>query len=316
MKVRFSVLISAYNRAEYTRQAIDSVLAQTFTDYEVIVIDDGSTDQVPQVLQSYGARIKAVRQPNQGVEMALNNAASLAQGEYLCPLDNDDLFFPYTLATYDRIIRSLDSPPLILGAMTWFKDGQPVPEGAQTPSAIKVRKYPDYLSKNEPINITLSKIVIHRSLFDEVGRFSDKGGAPTSSYPDYNLVLKAGTHGPCVVVQEPCTMARRVHATNFVQNFGGVLDGIRGMARSERQGFYPGGKQRRAERYAVIGGFAWGWITKRFLRKMRLKIAFVTVRETAPMIIVAMWRRFLRCFSKGEPLTVLPELELKVQSEN
>ena len=67
MKVRFSILISAYNRAELTRQAIDSALAQTFGDYEVIVIDDGSTDHVPQVLESYGTRIKAFRQPNRGV---------------------------------------------------------------------------------------------------------------------------------------------------------------------------------------------------------------------------------------------------------
>ena len=307
MKVRFSVLISAYNRADLTREAIDSVLAQTFTDYEVIVIDDGSTDHQPQVLESYGTRIKAIRQPNQGVEAALTHAASLAQGEYLCPLDNDDLFYPHTLATYDRIIRSCGSPPLILGAMTWFEHGQPVPEEGRTPSAIKIRQYPDYLSKNEPVNITLSKIVIHRSLFDEVGRFGDRGGACTDSYPDYNLVLKAGTHGPCVVVQEPCTMARRMHASNFTNSFSGVLSGIRGMARSERQGFYPGGKHRRAERYAVIGGFAWGWATKQFLRNGKLKLVFLTIWETAPMIAAAMRRRALRSFRKPDPLIVLRE---------
>ena len=225
MKVRFSILISAYNRAELTRQAIDSALAQTFRDYEVIVIDDGSTDHVPQVLESYGTRIKAFRQPNRGVEAALNQAAAFAHGEYLCMLDNDDLFFPHTLATYDQIIRSCGSPPLVLGAFTEFEGDQLPSADSHTSAAIKVREYPDYLSKDEPINITLSKIVIRRSLFDEVGGFGTKGGTPTDSYLDYNLMLKAGTHGPCIVVQEPCTLARRLHATNFVRDFNKVTDG-------------------------------------------------------------------------------------------
>ena len=315
MKVRFSILISAYNRAELTRQAIDSALAQTFRDYEVIVIDDGSTDHVPQVLESYGTRIKAFRQPNRGSEAALNQAAALAHGEYLCMLDNDDLFFPHTLATYDQIIRSCDSPPLILGAFTEFEGHQSPPADSHMSAVIKVREYPDYLSKTEPINITASKIVIRRSLFDEVGGFGTKGGTPTDSYIDYNLMLKAGTHGPCIVVQEPCTLARRLHTTNFVGDFNKVTDGLLSLARSERQGLYPGGKHRRGSRYAVIGGFAFWWATTRFLWT-RPKLAFPVLWRTAPMIAVALWRRALRCFRKPVPLIVLPALELQGHAEN
>jgi glycosyltransferase involved in cell wall biosynthesis len=305
--MRFSVLISAYNRADLTRLAVDSVLSQTFADDEVIVIDDGSTDHMPEVLASYGTRIRAYRQKNQGVEAALSYAARLAHGEYLCMLDNDDLFFPHTLATYEQIIRTCGAPPLILGAMTWIKDLETVSEEAQRASAVKIRQYVDYLSKREQINITLSKIVIHRSLYDEVGGFSCRDGSCTDSYPDYNLMLKAGTHGPCVVVQEPNTMARRVHSASFTSNFSRVFCGISGMAHSERQGFYPGGKQRRAERYAVIGGFALMWITKRFLREGAWKLAFQTLKGTAPMIAAAMWRRFKRSFQKTTPMTILPE---------
>src|SRR5579863_7067398 len=73
---RFSVLISTYNRPEYVRQTIESVLSQTFTDYEVIVVDDGSTDETRQVLESFGSRIRFRRQSNAGPESARDEAAA------------------------------------------------------------------------------------------------------------------------------------------------------------------------------------------------------------------------------------------------
>jgi glycosyltransferase involved in cell wall biosynthesis len=76
MKTRFSVLVPVQNRQEYVRQAIDSVLSQAFSDFELIVVDDGSSDRTPDVLQSYGARIKMIRQANQGPEVARNTGAS------------------------------------------------------------------------------------------------------------------------------------------------------------------------------------------------------------------------------------------------
>jgi glycosyltransferase involved in cell wall biosynthesis len=65
MNFRFSVVIPVYNRAKFLRQAIDSVLSQTFTDYEVIAVDDGSTDESLEILKSYGSRIKIIQQKNQ-----------------------------------------------------------------------------------------------------------------------------------------------------------------------------------------------------------------------------------------------------------
>ena len=66
MRTQFSVLIPVHNRAEHVRQAVESVLAQTFKNYELIVIDDGSTDGTPAVLASYGSRVQVLRQENQG----------------------------------------------------------------------------------------------------------------------------------------------------------------------------------------------------------------------------------------------------------
>ena len=66
MEKLFSVVIASYNREKYIRQTIDSVLSQTFKDYEIIVVDDGSTDRTKNILQSYGTRIKIIYQVNQG----------------------------------------------------------------------------------------------------------------------------------------------------------------------------------------------------------------------------------------------------------
>src|ERR1700720_4926329 len=124
VKHRFSVLMPVYNREKYVGQAIDSVLAQTFKDYEIFAIDDGSTDLSAAVLVSYGTRIKLLQQPNQGPEVARNKAAALAHGEYLVFLDSDDFFFPFALATIDRVIRCFDSPPLVLGSVVFFQNGE------------------------------------------------------------------------------------------------------------------------------------------------------------------------------------------------
>src|ERR1700732_2794127 len=111
-----------YNREKYVGQAIDSVLAQTFKDYELFAIDDVSSDLTAHVLVSYGTRIKVLQQPTQGPEVARNKAAALGQGQYLVFLDSDDFFFPFALETFDQVIENFDSPPLVLGSMAFFHE--------------------------------------------------------------------------------------------------------------------------------------------------------------------------------------------------
>lgn len=96
---RVSVIIPTFNCDRYLTQAIDSVLAQTYRDYEIIVIDDGSTDNTRQVLQPYLSRIEYIYQENQGVSVARNRGIESARGEIIAFLDADDLFLPDKLAS-------------------------------------------------------------------------------------------------------------------------------------------------------------------------------------------------------------------------
>jgi glycosyltransferase involved in cell wall biosynthesis len=97
-----SVIIPSYNCAAYLPEALDSVLAQTYSDFEIIVIDDGSTDQTAELLQAYcnqhGSKITVICQKNQGVAVARNHGIQQAKGNWIAFLDADDILLPDKLA--------------------------------------------------------------------------------------------------------------------------------------------------------------------------------------------------------------------------
>ena len=105
--VKVSVIMPAYNRETYIRESIDSVLAQSFTDFELIVVDDGSTDATAAIVESYtDRRIRLIRQSNGGVSVARNTGLEAARGRFITFLDSDDLYYPDFLNTLFRLIRS------------------------------------------------------------------------------------------------------------------------------------------------------------------------------------------------------------------
>jgi glycosyltransferase involved in cell wall biosynthesis len=105
-----SVVIPAFNAAWCVRKAIDSVLAQDYHDFELIVVDDGSTDDTAAVLASYGASIRVISQTNGGMSSARNAGIRAARGEFLAFLDADDWWFPHKLDRQVALLR--DRPEL------------------------------------------------------------------------------------------------------------------------------------------------------------------------------------------------------------
>jgi len=103
-----SVLIPNYNRAHMLQDAIRSVLAQTYQDYEMLVVDDGSTEDIPAALVPFGERVRYVRKENGGCASAKNYGLERISGEYIAVLDNDDLWLPGKL---ERQVAVLESQP-------------------------------------------------------------------------------------------------------------------------------------------------------------------------------------------------------------
>lgn len=119
-----SVIISTYNRAAMLKQAIDSVLNQSYKDFELIVVDDGSTDETPQVIEEYGATVHCISQNNAGLNVGRNKALQQAQGTYIALLDDDDLWEPYKLELQVALMERYPDIPYTFSDFTIFsKEG-------------------------------------------------------------------------------------------------------------------------------------------------------------------------------------------------
>lgn len=141
MNALVSFCLPAYNRAEYLAEAIDSCLAQTYTDIEVVVVDDGSTDSTNILLDWYAAkdgRVRYVSTKNQGIAEARNLAVSMAEGDYVAVMDSDDLCGP------DRIMRQVNE--LEKGADVCYSSYLRTDENATVIDGVKAPK-PSELTK-------------------------------------------------------------------------------------------------------------------------------------------------------------------------
>jgi glycosyltransferase involved in cell wall biosynthesis len=299
MSVRFSVLLPVYNRENYVRQAVDSVLNQTFDNFELLAIDDGSTDRSAEVLKSYGNKIKLLQQRNQGPEIARNAAAALAQGEYLVYLDSDDLLLPFALKTFDKVIRAMHSPPLLLGSILFFREGQPPPQ-PPPPDTIEIFKFKNYASKT--ISLSSNSTIVRKSVFDAVGGGRRDTTPQTFHADDTYIQLRVGGYSPFVVIKQPCTSAYRLHIENTSKNLEALANGILRLIRLDHQGEF--GKPS-WNRYACLGGRALAFAYRDCWRNGEHKLAFRLLFGAGFMVPIALCNMMLRRFRKPQEPTIL-----------
>jgi len=108
---RVNVVMSTFNGEHYIEQAVESILHQTFADFELIIVDDGSTDRTAEILSSYDdPRLRVIRQANAGLTASLNHGIASAQGEYIARMDDDDIATPERLS---KQVAFLDAHPSI-----------------------------------------------------------------------------------------------------------------------------------------------------------------------------------------------------------
>jgi glycosyltransferase involved in cell wall biosynthesis len=168
-----SAIIPTYNYGRFLREAIDSTLAQTYPALEVIVVDDGSTDDTPQILASYGDRIRAIRQENLGVGAARNTGIAAAQGEYLAFLDSDDIWRPRKLeCDVARFTADPDVGMVHCGAETFDNTGKTISvslgglEGWVAPDLLRLDR--------EVIAAPGSGMTVRKSIAEELGGYDPR----------------------------------------------------------------------------------------------------------------------------------------------
>lgn len=243
----FTVIIPTYNRAELLRNALDSVFAQTFDGYEMIVVDDGSTDETESVVSKYGSKIQFLRQANRGPGAARNHGARQAKGEYLAFLDSDDLWFPWSLDCYRHVIERYQRPAFIAGKPFRFSREEEL-RGVK-PGDLQASSFSDYLaSADEWRWWGASSFVVRRDAFESADGFVEEW----INGEDADLALRLGTAPGFVQVTGPFTFGYREHEVSAMKNLDRTLAGVRHAIRSENGGRYPGGPQRALERWQIL----------------------------------------------------------------
>lgn len=165
----FSVIIPTYNRAGMIGSAVEHVLTQSFTDLELIVVDDGSTDNTRAVLDAIeDHRLTVVHQENKGRSVARNNGIDLAKGEFICFQDSDDIWEKDHLAILHQAASKLERPTLLFTHLVWrFPDGDKL---RKLPELVTGLSPVEYVVKEEvsTITVAISSAILKEFRFDPV----------------------------------------------------------------------------------------------------------------------------------------------------
>ena len=169
----FSVIIPTFNRRRVLTEAIESVIAQTFADYEIIVVDDGSTDDTASFVTRQYPGVRLIRQPNKGVSSARNTGIKVAHGHWLAFLDSDDLWTARKLERQHDFINRNRSTVILHTDETWIRKGRRVNQARKHMKQGSDDSDELFRRSLKMCMVSPSSVVIHASLFTEVGMFDE-----------------------------------------------------------------------------------------------------------------------------------------------
>lgn len=217
-----SVIIPSYNAERWIKSTIDSVLAQTYSDIEIIVVDDGSTDQTVSVVSKNYPKIKLITQTNQGVAAARNKGIENSRGEWVAFLDADDIWLPHKL--HEQFILLEENPDVKMVYAGWHvwpcSDLEPdidllvklnntkCEATPNTPSSGWI--YPELL---EDCLVWTSTVLIKKSLLKTIGNFNQK----LKIGEDYDLWLRASRETKIIKVNKPLALYR-IHGSSLTKS--------------------------------------------------------------------------------------------------
>ena len=193
--MNISVIIPTYNRAHLLSRAVQSVLNQTMPAHEIIIVDDGSTDNTAELINQQFSQCRYIQQPNMGVSAARNRGIEAATGDWLAFLDSDDEWLPGKLQAQVDLLQKHPEIRICHTEEIWIRNGKRVNQMK------KHAKSGGFIFQNcLPLCvISPSSVMIHRSLFAEVGTFDE--GLPACE--DYDLWLRICANNPVAFVEQP-----------------------------------------------------------------------------------------------------------------
>ncbi|HVI11161.1 MAG TPA: glycosyltransferase [Candidatus Binatia bacterium] len=215
---RITALIPTYNCERYICETVESVLAQTLPAHEVIVVDDGSTDDTQQALARYGTRIRYVRQANAGPPAARNNGIALATGDLIALLDSDDLWLPNKL---ERQMRYLDQHPrcgLVYSDMKTFDETGVIEESVKVSRNLTLPSGHIFPQMFAETLFQTSAVLLRKTCIDHVGGFDTS----LRMGDDYEFFLRISRHYELGYIDEPLVLYRQ-HPQQGTRTWGKEL---------------------------------------------------------------------------------------------
>lgn len=195
-----SVIIPFYNHIEWLYEAMESVLAQTYPIHEIILVNDGSKEDMSAFLAKYGDRIKYLYQENAGPAAARNNGICHATGDYIAFEDSDDVWLPNKLEKQIPFMESIGAKWCHTGFFYWW------PKTEQLKKVNVSRDYGDvYLQRHISTQIATPAVVIERSVFDDNRFFFPEG---VRNGEDDQLYTRLSKHYPLALVEESLLKVR------------------------------------------------------------------------------------------------------------
>lgn len=203
-----TVIIPVFNGAAFVQRALRSVLEQTFQDFEIIVVNDGSNDNTEEVVRAIAdRRIRYVFQPNQGPNAARNNGIRLAQGDYLAFLDADDWWLPAKLQAQLSRLEEYPAAGLVYCSTLWVK---PAGEIILVEALVEGNVFQTLLFRNI-VSGSASSVMAPKRVFDKVGLFDEN----FRRMEDWEMWLRIGAVFPFAAVRQPL-----VYVTNLPESNG------------------------------------------------------------------------------------------------
>lgn len=198
-----SIIIPTYNRSSFLLEAVGSVLQQTFKDFELIVVDDGSTDGTAEALKKDKDRLTVHYQANQGVSAARNQGLRLARGRWIAFLDSDDLWLPKKLETQMGFFSRHEEAVISQTEEIWVRNGRRV-----NPQK-KHQKYSGdiFAPSLDLCLVSPSAVMIKRDVFDAVGFFDES----LPACEDYDLWLRISAQWPVYLINQPLIIKQGGH---------------------------------------------------------------------------------------------------------
>lgn len=205
-----SVIVPSYNYAGYLPETLISLLSQDYAPMEIIVVDDGSTDDTPQVMEPFrdSGKIIHIRQENKGLPGARNTGIREAKGEFLYFIDADDLIMEGTIKALAEALEKEPNAGVAFGGKQFFHEGGVYETSIPSPATYSGNCFSPLVTEGNPISIGAA--LVRRDCLDKAGSFSEE----MKSIEDYEFWLRMAYRFPFICIRKPLVKIRK-HQSNM-----------------------------------------------------------------------------------------------------